>query len=94
MPKCGFHLLTGYSCPSCGNSRLLYHLLHGHIFSAWRYNYFMLVAFPFVAIIIYAYASTSPTASRLRAILFRPSLVFLYALLILAWWLLRNILSL
>ena len=38
MPKCPFFVLTGLQCPSCGNTRALHALLHGHITEALAYK--------------------------------------------------------
>ena len=38
FPRCPLLWLTGYSCPFCGSTRALHHLLHAHIAQAWQYN--------------------------------------------------------
>ena len=35
---CLFKRLTGFACPSCGSTRGMLSLLHGHIIRAWLYN--------------------------------------------------------
>jgi hypothetical protein len=35
---CLFRRLTGYDCPTCGSTRGILSLLHGHIIEAWLYN--------------------------------------------------------
>ena len=43
FPKCPVYLLTGYKCPGCGSQRAFYHLLHGDIATAFKYNPLMLM---------------------------------------------------
>ena len=35
---CLFKRLTGFPCPTCGSTRGVLSLLHGHIIDAWLYN--------------------------------------------------------
>ena len=53
MPKCPFHLLTGYDCPGCGTGRALYHILHGKIASGIAYNPILVVALPYIFLLFY-----------------------------------------
>ena len=43
-PVCQFHQLTGWNCPSCGATRGLYALLHGHLLTALRDNALLVAA--------------------------------------------------
>ncbi len=38
LPLCAFKASTGLDCPTCGTTRSVYALLHGHFALAWRYN--------------------------------------------------------
>lgn len=49
MVPCLWRLLTGFSCPSCGGTRMVYDLLHGDLRAAWRDNPALLLALPAVA---------------------------------------------
>jgi hypothetical protein len=40
IPPCGFHLLTGHPCPTCGVTRMGLALLHGHVGQALHENPF------------------------------------------------------
>ncbi len=42
-PVCQFHRLTGWNCPSCGATRGLYALLHGHLLTATRDNALLMI---------------------------------------------------
>jgi hypothetical protein len=43
-PSCMFHRTTGLLCPGCGSLRALYHLLHGHLATAFRFNPLLITA--------------------------------------------------
>ena len=45
---CMFHLLTGYLCPGCGTTRLLFSLLELKIYDAFCYNRLVFIYLPFV----------------------------------------------
>ena len=48
-PICIFHQTTGLLCPGCGSLRALYHLLHGQIAVAFRFNPLLVLSLPFIA---------------------------------------------
>jgi hypothetical protein len=43
-PNCILHQTTGLLCPGCGSLRALYHLLHGHLATAFRFNPMLITA--------------------------------------------------
>jgi hypothetical protein len=45
-PICLFHQTTGLLCAGCGASRALYHLLHGHLATAFRFNPLLIASLP------------------------------------------------
>src|SRR5712691_4262697 len=49
-PRCIFHALTGLQCPGCGATRALYHLLHGRIVEAMRFNALFIAFSPMLTI--------------------------------------------
>jgi len=38
LPRCAFHAITGCPCPTCGATRCLLALLHGHLGAALAWN--------------------------------------------------------
>jgi hypothetical protein len=48
LPPCPFYRLTGLYCPGCGSTRMLYFLLHGHPWLAFRQNPLALIVLPAV----------------------------------------------
>lgn len=90
MPQCLFKRLTGLSCPGCGSQRVLHALLHGNLAAAFRANALLVVSIPAIAWL--AWLETR----RLR----RPELymrvysvatIVTVGVILLLWWVLRNI---
>ncbi|MDP4584859.1 MAG: DUF2752 domain-containing protein [Verrucomicrobiales bacterium] len=48
LPRCGFHMVTGFHCPGCGNTRASHALLHGDVAGAMRQNALFVIALPFL----------------------------------------------
>ena len=48
-PRCVFHALTGLQCPGCGATRALYHMLHGNVGEAVRFNMLFVLFSPALA---------------------------------------------
>src|ERR1017187_6559858 len=46
LPPCQFHKLTGLYCPGCGSTRMLYFLVHGHPWLAFRQNALAMIVLP------------------------------------------------
>ena len=46
-PFCAFHRMTGLQCPGCGGLRAVHHLLHGEVWTAFRFNPLVVLAVPF-----------------------------------------------
>lgn len=90
FPQCTFLTLTGYKCPGCGSQRAIHALLNGDVKEAFGYNAMLLVAIPWIALCLYA-ESQRIRRPRLYARLNAPLLVWSFLVMVLAWWLLRNI---
>lgn len=83
FPRCPFLALTGLKCPGCGTLRGIHSLLHLRFADAWAYNPLMVVSIPFLAAFL-AFPRLCTNVTVGRTVL----------LVVLAWWLLRNIFSL
>src|ERR1017187_5525390 len=46
LPPCQFYKLTGLYCPGCGSTRMLYFLVHGHPYLAFRQNPLAMLVLP------------------------------------------------
>lgn len=74
FPKCPFHMLTGLDCPGCGSQRAIHSILTGHIAEAFRYNALLVIAIPYIMLLIFLKGAAyfCPTdRKRLPAILGR-----------------------
>jgi hypothetical protein len=49
LGPCAFKLLTGFDCPGCGGTRMVWYLLHGNVLEAARYHFVALLAVPVLA---------------------------------------------
>lgn len=95
FPRCPFRLLTGYLCPGCGSQRAIHHLLNLDLPGAWRMNPLLVIALPYLALLLLLQplAHRSPRCARLRDLLvgYRASVVILVVILL--FWVVRNIVA-
>lgn len=92
MPKCPFKALTGYSCPGCGSQRLIHSLLHLRFYDAFRYNALLFVALPYLVVLVYA-SATRVRHQRLYLALNGRWGIITPFVVILSWWVFRNIIG-
>lgn len=91
FPRCVIKSITGIDCPGCGSQRAAHALLHGDIVAAWSYNAFMVTAIPIVALMLLAQAMPR-RLQRLHRALNSPAVIWTWFIVIIAWWIGRNIL--
>ena len=93
FPKCFFYVLTGYKCPGCGMQRALHQLLNGNLAESVRQNALIYFAIPYVVVMSVAKKSAAFKEKFPRLSLFfngyRSTL--LVAVMVLAFWVLRNV---
>lgn len=94
MPKCPFHLLTGWNCPSCGMQRAIHALLHGHFIQAVSYNYFLVACVPYVVALLMAEVLKWLQRGNefIRAVQ-HPVIARVYIIMFFLWWIIRNLLQ-
>jgi hypothetical protein len=90
LPACPFRVLTGWQCPACGGTRLVYDLMHGDVARAWRDNALLLVLAPWLLWLLARWALAGWRGQRFRVVLppYGAGLVLLTAL---TWGVLRNL---
>lgn len=95
FPKCPFLRLTGYRCPGCGSQRAIHDLLNLDISSAWHANQLLVVSIPYLAVGYSFLLFGRPTQKMifLRKLLYGPMAIKLVFVLVMAFWILRNILG-
>jgi hypothetical protein len=90
FPGCPFRFVTGFTCPGCGTTRALHHILHGHIYTAFTLNPLLLLSIPFLLFALLRYSvivmrGRVPRGNALPA-------PYIYAIFfaILSFWIFRN----
>jgi hypothetical protein len=85
-PPCIFKKITGFDCAGCGSARATHQLLHGNITAAADFNILLLLLLPILSVgLIYFFTAR---LQKLWEYLNRPLLLLV---VILAFWLIRNI---
>lgn len=90
FPKCPFFYLTELKCPGCGSQRAVHSLLNLDIFTAFSYNALLVVSIPIILILGYAeaYRARKPI---LYLKLNNTKFIWGYFIVVVAWWIFRNI---
>lgn len=85
-PRCAFKMLTGLDCPGCGLTRASHHVLHGEFAEAFRLNPLL---FAMAGVVLFAL----PSAARGRHPAFLTSRWFGWGavLVVIGWWIVRNL---
>ena len=90
FPRCPFYSITGYLCPGCGTQRAIHALLRGNIPAAWHFNALLLIALPYIALLLFAEA-TRRRMPRFYAIVNSRPVIWFWFIVIIFWWLVRNV---
>lgn len=90
-PRCFFRAVTGWDCPGCGGLRATHQLLRGHVGEAFALNPLLVITVPLLI-----YAGTRSQAElllrrRLPMPLKSPVWIWLAAIAVLAFGVLRNL---
>lgn len=91
LPRCWFHEWTGWQCPACGGQRALHSLLHGQVREAVGYNLFLVVAVPYLLLVVWTSLDNGRLARRWRPVVQHRWLAWAYCLLFMVWWVVRNL---
>ncbi len=93
LPRCSFHVLTGWHCPGCGNTRAAHALLNGDPAGAIRQNALFVTGFPFL--LFWAVRSwmewVYPHRLLPLPIRWRPGFTYTIVVVVLIFGVLRNI---
>ena len=89
---CMIHELTGYNCPGCGLTRMIFALLHFHFKEAFGYNQFMFIFLPFL-LFYFGYQIYCYIVDKKDKIFTKiPNIVYIVlVIIILAWGIIRNL---
>lgn len=89
---CLFYEKTGFYCPGCGSGRAIYALLHGDWPGALRPNLLVVpLGIPAAVIFLHEYARLVFPGMRLKPIFVPQWLAVACSILILLFWILRNL---
>lgn len=92
IPQCPFKWFTGLSCPGCGLQRATHAALHGHLLEAARYNFFLILAIPYVVLLLLTNFFRNRQAwQKLYCVVNSPALALAYVALFMIWWVVRNV---
>lgn len=94
LGPCVFKTLTGYDCPGCGGTRMVWYLLHGDLAAAGQHHLMVLLALPFLLYMFVSWTAGrfSVSARRLLPRLRIPGLALAaYGMAFVAFAVLRNV---
>lgn len=93
FPRCPFIVLTGWECAGCGSQRALHHLLHADFYTAFKLNCLLVVAVPYILLgYTLEYSIWGRRKTALRQVLYGQKAMLTVLIVILSFWILRNIL--
>jgi hypothetical protein len=90
-PICPFKAVTGLDCPGCGGTRAAHQLFTGHLGAALNYNVLAVVALPFILWGLFVTLTATLGGPRWRAISFSSQWTRVALVVIVAFWVLRNV---
>lgn len=91
-PKCGFFCITGLKCPGCGAQTMMHHLLHGRFMEAWSSNALLLLSLPYIGMLVWLeYLGGKNKHPGLRKVMMGRVACIAAFIIILAWWITRNL---
>mgnify|MGYP002275104765 CR=1 FL=1 len=92
FPKCPFLLLTGLQCPGCGSQRAIHYLSHLDISKAFHYNALLVATLPVIVILSLAecYRCSRPD---LYVKIHNKSYIWCYLIIVVLWWIIRNLIN-
>ena len=91
FPKCPFLMLTGgLRCPGCGSQRAVHAQLHLEFKEAFFYNPMVIISIPFLLLLALA-AITKDTRPKFYDRVNSGLLTKILLVIILGWWVFRNI---
>ena len=90
FPKCIFLQLTGYRCPGCGSQRVVHCLLNGDLRGAFHYNAFLVLTIPYVFLLAFS-SMIRQYRPKIYSTLSHPVVIITVFLLVILWWIFRNV---
>jgi hypothetical protein len=94
FPKCPFWAITGFKCPGCGSQRAVHHLLNLEVLSAAKENILLVLSIPYIlaGLIIERLKNPSEKLLVWRKRLYGRTAIYIILAIIIAFWIMRNLL--
>ena len=89
-PVCPFRALTGFTCPGCGSTRALYHLVHGELIPAFELNPLFVLSLPLLIYALIRHTSIVLRGEPMRGNSLHPRYIWAMFGIILFFWVFRN----
>lgn len=94
MPRCMFKWITGWDCPGCGSQRAFEALLAGNFREVLTHNLLLAPAMVYLGVLLFCYIfSDKSRVGRLHDALTSAPAIAAIAVIVVAWWVLRNLLA-
>ena len=90
FPKCIFLQLTGLKCPGCGSQRVVHNLLNLNIHKAFEANAFLLLSLPYIIALLVSIPLKYRFPKFYNALNSTHAIITI-GILVIVWWIIRNI---
>ncbi len=90
FPVCPFRALTGFTCPGCGTTRALHHLLHGDVWGAFQLNPFTMLLLPLLLAAFVRYSIKVFRSQPIKGNELAPAYMWALFIVAVSFWLIRN----
>ena len=102
FPKCPFLTLTGLKCPGCGSQRAIHALLHLDILSAFQHNALLIISIPYIILLLavkifphflrfFHVIPVQAGIPNFQKKIQHQIIIYSYLVLVLIFWITRNI---
>ncbi|MFA5713831.1 MAG: DUF2752 domain-containing protein [Bacteroidales bacterium] len=93
FPNCFFKEITGFKCPGCGAQSAIHSLLNFNLYGALQHNPLFVTALPYIVmgILLDNLKPLSARAQKLRRVLYGKFAITTLALIVAAFWIVRNL---
>jgi len=94
FPKCSFYVISGYKCAGCGSQRAIYNLLNFNVLSALKENFLLVIFTPYIIIgVIFDLLKKNVKITKLHSIFYGKVAIYICLIVIVLYWILRNIIN-
>jgi len=93
FPVCPFKKYTGLLCPGCGSQRAIHDLLNLNLLEAFKENSMVVLALPYLitGTIFDFLKNPNKRILKWRKMLFGKTAIYIILIIIIAFWIVRNI---